>query len=152
MSNLAECSNHLKTLKNNGYHMTVAARIFKTDEAIFLVDGAELDQPTVYTIQVGTDRHRLTTYGMYVNHSCHPNSYFDVENLVFRALQMINVGEEITFNYCTTEYDMSRPFQCHCGAVDCLGYIRGYKHLPAKHRERLSLWVPDYLKLAEKIA
>lgn len=147
MGNSQECESGLRTLERNGYRITVAVRVFKIGEAVFSVEGEEVDQPTVYTIQVGVDRHVLTDQGKYVNHSCRPNCCFDAESQVFRALRTIDAEDEITFDYHTTEYDMRHPFECHCGAADCRGYIRGYKHLSAEHRKRMAFRVPSYLKL-----
>ena len=70
--------------------------------------------------------------------------------LAFRSLRDILEGEEITFDYNSTEYDLSRPFRCLCGAERCLGYIRGYRYLTANDREsRLSI-LADHLRFMDK--
>ncbi|KAJ9104432.1 hypothetical protein QFC21_001927 [Naganishia friedmannii] len=38
-------------------------------------------------------------------------------------------GEVLTFFYPSTEWDMGAPFDCNCGESNCLGTIRGAKHL-----------------------
>ena len=146
----AERTADLAVVNRNGYRATLATRIFKIDELVFPVVGECMDHPTVYTIQVAANRHVVTLYGKYVNHSCHPNCCFDTEHLIFRALRTIAAEEEITFDYNTTEYDLCWPFQCCCGAIDCLRYIRGYKYLSAEHRQRLVSLTADYLKSMRK--
>lgn len=117
--------------------------------SVFKLEGVITDHPTMYSIQLGEDRHlnlppdREVTqsqnfFWKYLNHSCQPNGEIDTSELTFRALRKIDQGEECTFNYLTTEYDMAAPFDCRCGAANCFGLIRGYKHLSAEQREELS--------------
>lgn len=47
----------------------------------------------------------------------------------------IKSGEDITFFYPSTEWDMAQGFECSCGAADCLGQIRGAKYLTLKQLE-----------------
>jgi hypothetical protein len=60
-------------------------------------------------------------------------------------LRRIARGEECTFNYLTTEYEMAKPFVCLCGAVDCFDLIGGYARLSAEERERLFAHVAVHL-------
>ena len=55
------------------------------------------------------------------------------------ALRAINVGEEMTFFYPATEWDMSQTFACNCKTPQCLGNIRGGKHLSAEEANRYRL-------------
>ena len=48
---------------------------------------------------------------------------------VVRALRHIETGEAITCFYPATEWEMAEPFECHCGAPNCLGTITGAKNL-----------------------
>ena len=136
----------LAVLSRQGFRSTVATRVFHTGEIVFPVAGESTARPTRYTIQVAADRHVLTTCARFVNHNCGPNCRFDDAAMVFRALQTIACGEEITFNYNTTEYDLACPFRCHCGLPNCLGYVRGYKYLSPPDRERLASLIPDHLR------
>ena len=70
----------------------------------------------------------------YVNHSCNPNMRYDVTELAFFAVRDISKGEELTYDYDTTEYDLVKSkesFTCKCGALNCRLEIRGskYRHL-----------------------
>jgi len=71
----------------------------------------------------------------FLNHSCDPNAAVRERQLI--AVRPIHPGEDLTFNYNTTEYDMASPFACHCGSLFCAGQIRGFKYLDRQERERL---------------
>ena len=64
-----------------------------------------------------------------------------------RAHRAILKGEEITFNYNTTEYDMASPFECwETGSM-----VRGYAHLSAAERAAIAKYAaPHVLRLAEQ--
>ena len=123
----------------------------------FLTDlwGPVLDLPTAYTVQVEKNKH-VWPQGVMVrfNHSCQPNAKFiyksrkipypslDVDHEVFWyvvATRDIKKGEDVTFDYNTTEYDMAEPFKCNCAAEKCLGKIKGFKYLSLEQqKERAS--------------
>ena len=102
-----------------------------------------------YSLQLGRDRHLHVPsdddgiespdyFWRYLNHSCQPNGYINTAGLAFVALREISKGEECTFNYLTTEFEMAVPFTCRCGAVNCFGLIRGYAHLSVAQKEELA--------------
>ena len=45
------------------------------------------------------------------------------------ALRPIKQGEEVTFFYPSTEWEMSEPIDCICGSKDCLGQFKGAAYL-----------------------
>ena len=119
----------------------------------FLTDlwGPVLDLPNAHTVLVEKDRH-VCPQGvmMYFNHSCRPNAKFvyesrkisytslDADHEVFWyvvATHDIKKGEDVTFDYNTTEYDMAEHFQCNCAAEKCLGKIRGFKYLSIEQQK-----------------
>lgn len=57
------------------------------------------------------------------NHSCQPNLGVQGQ-IVLVARRRIEAGEELTFDYDTTETG-AVPFVCHCGAPECRGIIDG---------------------------
>jgi hypothetical protein len=105
-----------------------------------VVDYRLTRQPTYQTVQVGRDRH-LEDFGVlaYLNHSCQPNTHLDTTTLTLLAIQDIAAGDELTFFYPSTEWQMARPFACRCGARGCLGYIAGAKHLSIDVLSRYAL-------------
>lgn len=121
-----------------GYRV-VALSAFRSGDVVLVMEGAEIDTPDRYTVQIGPELHlspsripegvhdAVGCEFMFTNHSCSPNIY--IQNLSFIARMDIFPGDEITFDYETTEYEMAEPFQCHCGSVDCRGIIRGSRFL-----------------------
>lgn len=122
----------------------------------FLADvwGPVVNSPTPYTIQVGVDKHVDPDEALKrTNHSCQPNAKFifeqrykgvpipglDGNNQVFWylvATRDIMKGENITFDYTTTEYEMAQGFKCLCGMEDCLGEVKGFKFLTSQEKAR----------------
>jgi SET domain-containing protein len=74
----------------------------------------------------------------YVNHSCNPNTGIRNDSLggVFLfALRNIEVGDEITFDYATTQSGGFAPMKCFCGEPNCRGIINDFKDLPRDRQE-----------------
>lgn len=69
---------------------------------------------------------------IYWNHSCDPNSYFLDTNIIV-ASRDIESGEELTYDYCTTDtHDFGDAYmeyfpyhtKCYCGSAKCRGIVR----------------------------
>lgn len=90
-----------------------------------------LSEPNYLTVQVGIDKHILLypEHLQYINHSCNPNVFFDTYAMQIVALKPIEEGDEMTFFYPSTEWDMAQPFSCFCGSSNCLGEIKGAAHI-----------------------
>jgi SET domain len=134
---------------NGGFKGVFATDYIQEDSIIFCLRGTISPYPTKYTIQLGWHRHLnfpairqvdddIDYCWQYLNHSCEPNGYMDITGLTFRALRDIQPGEEITFNYLTTESEMAVPFECICGSASCFGLIRGRNFLTAEQAEQLA--------------
>lgn len=54
----------------------------------------------------------------YVNHSCEPNAGIKGSVRLY-ALKNINIGDEITIDYSTTETDDHWFMKCNCGKIGC---------------------------------
>ena len=87
----------------------------------------------------------------YMNHSCDPTTWLaDDETLV--ALRDIHPGDEVTFDYATTDvHAWWRPkWQCGCKAEHCRGIITGRDCLDPAFQERyrghLPSWVLAFIK------
>jgi hypothetical protein len=111
--------------------------------------------PNYLTVQTGIDRHILLAPEnlQYANHSCAPNFFFDTTTFDVIALQPIKPGDELTFFYPSTEWDMAQPFQCYCGHKTCLGMIEGAAYIPdevLKHY-KLTDFVMQQLKRQPKL-
>lgn len=88
----------------------------------------------------------------YVNHSCEPNCgiSFSEETPCLIALENIEAGSELTFDYASTQERFPFRFDCSCGAPNCRGSIGDFSELPERLRlHYLALGVvPPYLKRA----
>ena len=76
------------------------------------------EYPNVRTIDVSS----------YMNHSCSPTCWFvhggDRYEGVMVAVRDLVPGDEITYDYCTSEdCDLTPAWDCHCGAGDCRGLV-----------------------------
>jgi hypothetical protein len=58
----------------------------------------------------------------YLNHSCGPNSALGKRGEL-RALSLIEAGEEVTFDYSTTECDRFWRMTCGCGHPKCRKFL-----------------------------
>ncbi|HEY0171214.1 MAG TPA: SET domain-containing protein-lysine N-methyltransferase [Pyrinomonadaceae bacterium] len=117
--------------------------------SVFKLGGEVSGHPDRHSLQLGQGRHlHVPTdedgvenpdfFWRYLNHSCEPNGYIDTAGPAFVALRKISKGEECTFNYLTTEFEMAVPFTCRCGAAKCFGLIRGSAHLSVGQKEELA--------------
>lgn len=72
---------------------------------------------------------------MYMNHSCAPSLEIDMDMMEIRVSKDKNLsaGDELTFFYPSTEFEMDKPFDCLCGAgSDCLGTVTGAAQIDGK--------------------
>ena len=120
------------------------------EEVVFEIEKRFIDHPTRLSIQVGSKRHQECSneesFKNMVNHSCSPNGWMDMERFLYKPLRDIKKGEQLSFNYLTTEYDMANPFVCGCGENNCYGFIRGYKHLTPLQQHELFPMLSQYLR------
>jgi hypothetical protein len=60
----------------------------------------------------------------FINHSCDPNLGLRGQ-ITLVALRDIEVGEEVCFDYATTDCTPYDEFECRCGSAACRGTVRG---------------------------
>lgn len=101
---------------------------------------------TYLTVQTGVDTHITLQpeFLQYINHSCEPNVFFDTASLELICLKPLQTGDELTFFYPSTEWDMSQPFVCNCQAAGCLQLINGASHLDQSTLNKYRL--TDFIK------
>ncbi len=61
----------------------------------------------------------------FINHSCDPNCALS-GNVVLVAMRAIAVGEELGYDYATTDGSDYDEFECACGSNQCRGKISGH--------------------------
>ena len=84
-----------------------------------------------------------------LNHACDPNTGIannEKESFNFIALRDIDAGEEITWDYETTEWDLVGIFDCQCEATQCRGQLRGFPSLDQALVHSYGAYIADYIK------
>ncbi|MBI3925525.1 MAG: SET domain-containing protein-lysine N-methyltransferase [Armatimonadetes bacterium] len=95
-----------------------------------------------YAVQVSQDCYTgprdgvVTDIADYMNHSCDPNTWF-LDDQTMTAMRDIEAGQEIVYDYATSESAEHFVLPCRCGSDGCRGTVRGsdYRNIPAL-RER----------------
>lgn len=116
-------------------------------DLILVLKGVICEYPDKYTIQLGRDIHLSAKSGIqdFINHSCSPNCAIDNRKRILYAIKPISSGEELTFDYCTTEKLCAVPFLCNCGAANCYGTVRGFTCLNDEQKRRIAGYAASYL-------
>jgi SET domain-containing protein len=88
------------------------------------------DQRNSHTVQTDWNRHVIMDLpAILVNHSCHANVGIhenDHGAFDYLALRNIQHGEEVLWDYETSEYYIQSQFVCSCGAKNCRGFLKGF--------------------------
>jgi hypothetical protein len=129
-------SNHVfaEILENdiNGEKSLHSILPFKQNEDLCsFASGITTSIPTYLTVQIKETEHITLepVFLQYINHSCSPNVFFNTTTLQLTALKSIEPGDELTFFYPSTEWNMIQPFACTCGSKNCLQQIKGAKYI-----------------------
>lgn len=150
-----------RVISVDGFYTVIANEPIESGEVIFPLSGKIVKQPTKYSIQISKNEHLLLhsndpndldSMWEFMNHSCGPNAYCDIEKMCVVAKKQINANEEIRFNYNTTEYEMASPFACKCKTANCYQEICGYKFLSEEQRKNLTYIAPHIKQLMRLIA
>ena len=106
---------------------------------------------TYLTVQTSADKHITLSpeFLQYINHSCSPNVFFNTTTMELVCLQAMQPGDEFTFFYPSTEWEMAQPFVCNCGSAACLQLINGASHLSVETLSKYKL--TDFIKQQVKL-
>lgn len=83
------------------------------------------------------------------NHSCEPNCGFDWgDGNTIVAIQSINVGEELTYdyNFVATETSLIRGVPCECDSPSCVGTLMFDRYRDEEFQKRFYLFMSPYLQ------
>lgn len=85
----------------------------------------------------------------YMNHSCTPNTWWQDDSTLV-ACRDISSGEEVTYDYASTEISLDFSMQCSCGSAHCRGLVtsKDYRNpaWQAQYAEHLPSFVLDAIK------
>jgi hypothetical protein len=115
----------------NKFRSLITKQAYKKGEVICEIPTEKVvDTANRYTVQIDRDKHTEVGKLSALNHSCDPNVILDTEQLVMVARREIEKGEELSFFYPSTEWEMDAPFICLCGASNCIHVVAGARFLP----------------------
>ena len=84
---------------------------------------------------------------VFINHSCDPSLIFDMRKFEVRVVddRALEVGDPLTFFYPSTEWDMTQPFECKCGAPrgKCKAWIDGAAKMSREELDKY--WLNDHI-------
>ena len=115
----------------NKFRSLITKQAYKKGEVICEIPTEKvLGKANRYTVQIGRDKHTNVGKLAALNHSCDPNVILDTERLLMIACRDIEKGEELSFFYPATEWEMDAPFICLCGSTNCIHVVAGARFLP----------------------
>jgi SET domain-containing protein len=79
------------------------------------------------------------------NHSCTPNAGLSGQ-ITLVAMRDIAAGEEICFDYATSDSNDYDVFDCHCGAPGCRGKVTGSDWALPELQKRYKGYFTPYLQ------
>jgi SET domain-containing protein len=114
--------------------------------------GTVIPHRTRHSIQIDFYHHVVIDSPIQlINHSCEPNCGLlirrGIESVEVHALRPIAVGEELTWDYATTESAidfMDGP--CLCGSPSCRGRVTGYSDLSPETRRAFGPYIAEHLR------
>lgn len=112
-----------------GKRLTTTVAIQEGEVFHHIVDYQHALKRTYTSVQVTPSTSIEEFFLAHLNHSCEPNVIVDAARLELRAIRDIRSGEDLTFFYPSTEWEMAEPFTCLCGTSTCLGTISGAKDM-----------------------
>lgn len=100
-------------------------------------------------IQIGDDLYLAPLdcdgAGDYINHSCDPTCGIQGSQLLV-ARRDIKDGEQLTYDYATTDSSDYDEFACACGAANCRGQVTGTDWQRPELQEKHRGWFSTYLQ------
>jgi len=147
--------NSIEIKKSNSGNGLFTKKLIKKGSIVFHFDGKIGDDAHTNpeSLQIDDDKflESATKFHDFLNHSCEPNCYIGWENLNLIALRDIQIGEELSFNYNTSEYDLINSatpssFKCKCNSKDCISEIKGFKYLTIEQKNKIQKFISPFLK------
>ncbi|GBG34894.1 Hypothetical Protein FCC1311_111172 [Hondaea fermentalgiana] len=112
-------------------------------------------RPTMHTVQFDETTHVAPTLGAeFISHACADTNTRivvdeDCRSASFVVTKPVEAGEDLFFNYNTTEWDMNSPFACACPACQAAGKttnVQGFKYLTIEERTAIIKEVSPFVR------
>lgn len=79
----------------------------------------------------------------FMNHSCDPNTWWaDSDTIIAR--RDIHLGEELTYDYATTEITIPFKMVCYCGSPNCRKVVTHLDYLRPDWQARFGKYLPEH--------
>ena len=133
----------VRSVDNRGRGLFTTIKILKDENMIWFTGVVKGDEESnVESLQIDDDKFlESQDSDNFLNHSCEPNCRIDWNTMWLTALRDIKMGEELTYDYHTSDWDnfsLKRKdpawFKCSCGAPQCVGKMYGFKYLSLEER------------------
>lgn len=120
------------TIDGRGYGVFARRRFEAGETVIEAISLKSFGRPTSHTIQTGRKTHvHVDLPARFLNHMCDPNLTVELNRsgaYDFVARTGIEEGDEVGFDYETTEYELGEPIRCGCGSPDkCREVVGGFR-------------------------
>ena len=116
---------------HNKYRSLTTRKAYRRGDVICPIPTENLfDKPNQFTVQTGIHEHVEVKELASMNHSCDPSTILETKRMLVIATRNLAPGDELTFFYPSTEWEMSSPFICLCGAANCIHVVAGARFLP----------------------
>ena len=148
-------SNKIETKKSNVWsgRGVFAKSDIKKGEVLIDIEAKITGIPSDYTLQINESEYLVADYiDNLINHSCNPNILIKLytqnkKRVSYIALKNIKRGQELFWNYNTTEWDLVTKFICRCSSKKCIGKISGAKYLTKKQVNKILPLMSSYIKM-----
>jgi uncharacterized membrane protein YeiB len=142
----------VEIIRGAGFASLHAVRSFAPGEVVVPLEGYPAAQPSRYTIQVGTDAHLdpisdPKSPWAFLNHGCDPNVTVDVRRRAIVVRRAISAGDELRFDYNTTEWELAESFVCNCRSACCVGVVLGFAHLSPARQQAMVQDVAPHIRV-----
>lgn len=98
-----------------------------------------------FAIQIGEDDFSFQQGDIkYINHSCDPTVWWDGYGTL-TARRDIRVGEEITYDYSTSDITLIYKMQCLCGTKSCRGTVTNKDYLNPAFQDKYINHLPKHV-------
>lgn len=115
----------------NKFRTLVSRRAYRAGETLCAIPSENVTgKPNRFTVQIARNLHTHVGKLAALNHSCDPNVVLDTDDMRMIARRDIAKGEELSFFYPSTEWEMDAPFICLCGSANCIHVVAGARFLP----------------------
>jgi len=101
-----------------------------------------------YGFQCGVDRYSLPEgLSREMNHSCDPTTWWS-NSTTLVARRDIRAGEEITYDYSTSDIDQDFEMECQCGSPLCRGTVSNRDYLDPAWQTQYGSNLPPHVLAA----